>query len=131
MTDEVGSNGYFRGAGRRRYLQLGVAAALTVLAVAGILAVFVRPVLGERHVSVINHGHFQICRVTPEDAVICPPLSMSPSKSYSLSNSVSAGTGVKPPSLSKSFSASKSVSTSTSLLPPSTSTSLSPSVRTR
>lgn len=34
MADEVGFNAFFRGAGRRGYLQLGVAAALTVLAVA-------------------------------------------------------------------------------------------------
>jgi hypothetical protein len=130
MADEVGFSAYFRDARRRRYLQLFIAG-LMALAIVGFMAVRLRPALGERHVSVINHGHFQICRVTPEGVVSCPPLSVSPSKSYSLSKSVSEGTSLKPPSPSKSYSLSKSVSTSTSLLPPSTSTSLSPSVRTR
>jgi hypothetical protein len=109
MTDEVGSKAYFRGAGRRRYLQL-IVAALSVLAVLGFVAASMRPAITYKYVSRINQGQLQVCRVTPV-GVICPPLSGSLSKSYSASKSAS-----------KSYSPSKSISTSTSL---------SPSVRTR
>ena len=130
MADDFRSNLSIRGA-QWRYLRLAVTA-LIVLAVLGVLAARVRPTLTFKYVSVINQGHLQICRVTP-DGMKCPPLSVSPSKSfslsksksYSLSKSVSPSTGLKPPS--------KSISTSTSLLPPSqsvsTSTSLSSSIR--
>ena len=125
MAEEVGSNAHFRSAGRRCYLRLIVTVAI-VLAVLALLAARVRPFSTDKYVSVINQGHVEVCPVTPEGDVACPPLSTSPSKS------VSAATSLKPPSLSKSVSPSKSISTSTSpLLPPSTSTSLSPNVHAR
>jgi hypothetical protein len=102
MANEVGSNGYFRGARRHRYLIL-IATALLVVVVLGALAARVRPGLADKYVSRINQGQLQVCRVTPA-GVVCPPLT---------------------PSLSPSHGAGGSKSTSVS-----TSTSLSPSVHT-
>ncbi len=122
MAEELGSNAFFRGAGRRRRSRLAVAASIAV-AVAAIVVAIVHPLLaGEdllgrpRYVSLINHGQLQVCRVGPA-GVVCPPLSSSLSQSYSESKSYSASA-----SKSKSHSSSRSVSTSTSL---------SPSVRTQ
>ncbi len=109
MAKQLGSNSLFRGAGRQRYLLI-IVTLLLVFVLLALLAARVHPILGENYVSVINHGHFQICRVTAESVVICPPLSTSPSKSYSPSKSVSAATSLKPPSLSKSVSTSTSLS---------------------
>lgn len=72
-----------------------VAAAPMALAVAGILVAIVHPLFAPKHtpsvvryVSLIKHGQLQVCRITPR-RVICPPLSSSPSKSYSTSTSLS------------------------------------------
>jgi hypothetical protein len=94
MAEEVGSNAYFRRAGRQRYLLL-IITALLVLAVLGSLIAHVRPVLAYKYVSRINQGQVQICRVTTA-GVDCPPLSSSLSKSYSPSNSVSTSTSLSP-----------------------------------
>ena len=133
MAEELGSNVFFRGAGRRRS-RLAVAASIAV-AVAAIVVAIVHPLLaGEgllgrpRYVSLINHGQLQVCRVGPA-GVVCPPLSSSLSQSYRASQSYSESESY---SESKSYSASasksKSYSSSRSV---STSTSLSPSVRTQ
>jgi hypothetical protein len=122
MADEFRFSALLKGAGdRKRYVELAVMA-LIVLGVAGLLAALVRPVFAQRtlrYVSLINQGQVQVCRVTAAGP-ICPPLSFSLSKSYSLSKS-------------KSYSPSRSKSSSPTLVPPSksvsTSTSLSPSVR--
>ena len=126
MAEELGSNAFFRGAGRRRRSRLAVAASIAV-AVAAILVAIVHPLLaGEdllgrpRYVSLINHGQLQVCRVGPA-GVVCPPLSTSGSQSYSESESYSESKSYSA-SASKSYSSSRSVSTSTSL---------SPSVRTQ
>lgn len=117
MAEELGSNAFFRGAGRRRRSRLAVAASIAV-AVAAIVVAIAHPLLaGEdplgrpRYVSLINHGQLQVCRVGPA-GVVCPPLSSSLSQSYSESKSYSASA-----SKSKSYSSSRSVSTSTSLSP--------------
>ncbi|HLY00937.1 MAG TPA: hypothetical protein VKR56_00420 [Candidatus Cybelea sp.] len=140
MADEFRFNAFFRGADRRRYVQLGVTA-ITVFGLLGLSAALVRPVVVPRHtstvqgyVSLINQGQLQVCRVT-SDGVKCPPLSTSLSKSASLSKSKSASLS-KSTSTSTSLAApSKSLSTSTSLAAPSkslsTSTSLSASTRTQ
>jgi hypothetical protein len=114
MTDEVGSNALFPGAGRRRYLQIIVTAAV-LLTVLGLVAARVRPVITYKYVSRINQGQLQVCRVTPVGE-ICPPLSASLSKSYSPSKSYSES-GSASASKSKSYSSSNSLSTSTSLSP--------------
>jgi|SRR5580704_1914879 hypothetical protein len=109
MAEELGSSGFFRVGGRPRYLRLLVLAVIAV-ALAGLLAARVHPVIADkqtpsdpRYVSLINHGQLQICRITPK-RVVCPPLSVSVSKSPSASKS-------------KSYSPSKSLSTSMSLSP--------------